>query len=381
MPPRGSHRRRRVEDVNGDGVDRLSGLPEDLLLQILAGLRSARAAARTGVLSRRWRGLWTSLPDGDLSFNGVALGSVEAALAQVTRRPALDRLHIRYVTQVLPAIDGELVSSLLRTAARLAQRGFSQHSHSSPPLSNGLQAVGCFEMRAPCPWWRVLSCNLALRLSETKEEDVIVDLPCLDRTDSLAISMLFTPLAPPPPPPPSGEYCFAALRSLSLKRCCVYIAALLPMCPQLRNLVLLPDALDPDLDFTQAMALVPVANFSVLDLSIVAESHVFGPVVLHLLRMQPLVIRKFKLLLEEPSNWRSENVPLTNLEMIQIVGLKGRDHEVDFLKLLFRCSTALKKMTVRLSDEASTNESASEKIHCLFKEYPNVECFAYNSCG
>ncbi|TVU39254.1 hypothetical protein EJB05_12663, partial [Eragrostis curvula] len=430
----------RVADVNGDGVDRLSGLPEDLLLQILAGLRSAR----TGVLSRRWRGLWTSLPD--LSFNGVALGSVEAALAHVTH-PALDRLHIRYVTEVLPSIDGEVVSSLLRAAARLAPK------------------------------------NLALRLSETKEEDVAIDLPCLDRTVSLAISMLFTPLALPQ----SGECCFAALRSLSLKRCLVDVAALLPMCPQLRNLVLcrcleyktgavihaplleelvleevgmvrvdvvapelrkvtatveplmddddavsvsfsapkvdqsewgivfqdtwvgfgqlwlldtlcqtfdgekrpcaeiqlstlLPDALDPDLDFAQAIALVPVANFSVLDLTIVADSHAFGPVVLHLLRMQPLVIRKFKLLLEEPSNWRSESVPLTNLEMIQIVGLKGREHEVDFLKLMFRCATGLKKMTLRLSDGASTNESAYEKIHSLFKEYTNVECFAYNSC-
>ncbi|TVT99096.1 hypothetical protein EJB05_55547, partial [Eragrostis curvula] len=348
----------RVADVNGDGVDWLSGLPEDLLLQILAGLRSAR----TGVLSPRWRGLWTSLPD--LSFNGVALGSVEAALAQVTH-PALDRLHIRYVTEVLPSIDGEVVSSLLRAAACLAPK------------------------------------NFALRLSETKEEDVAIDLPCLDRTVSLAISMLFTPLSLPP----SGE-CFAALRRLSLKRCCVDIAALLPMCPQLRVLVLyrcreyatgavihsplleelvldevgmvrvdvvapelrkvtatveplmddddavsvslsapkvdqsewslvfqdtcvgfgqlwlldtlcqtfdgeklpcaeiqlstlLPDALDPDLDFAQAIALLPVANFSVLDLSIVADSHAFGPVVLHLLQMQPLVIRRFKLLLEE----------------------------------------------------------------------------------
>ncbi|TVT99104.1 hypothetical protein EJB05_55555, partial [Eragrostis curvula] len=165
-------------------------------------------------------------------------------------------------------------------------------------------------------------------------------------------------------------------------------------CAEIQLSTLLPDALDPDLDFAQAIALVPVANFSVLDLAIVADSHVFGPVVLHLLRMQPLVIRKFKLLLEEegktcsvncpcdqPSNWRSESVPLTNLEMIQIVGLKGREHEVDFLKLMFRCATALKKMTVRLSDGASTNESAYEKIHSLFKEYTNVECFAYNSCG
>ncbi|TVU39249.1 hypothetical protein EJB05_12658, partial [Eragrostis curvula] len=105
MPPRQS--RRHVANGDGDGVDRLSGLPEDLLLQILAGLRSAHAAARTGVLSRRWRGLWTAHPD--LTLNGADLGSVEAVLAQVNH-PALNHLHICWVTEM----DGELVSSLPR---------------------------------------------------------------------------------------------------------------------------------------------------------------------------------------------------------------------------------------------------------------------------
>ena len=37
--------------------DRIRALPDDLLLLVLARLRCARAAARTGLISRRWPGL------------------------------------------------------------------------------------------------------------------------------------------------------------------------------------------------------------------------------------------------------------------------------------------------------------------------------------
>ncbi|KAI4969523.1 hypothetical protein ZWY2020_000437 [Hordeum vulgare] len=58
-----------------------------MLLLVLARLPCASAAARTAVLSRRWRGLW---------FREVALPSVEAALARVPLPPpAVSLLHIR----------------------------------------------------------------------------------------------------------------------------------------------------------------------------------------------------------------------------------------------------------------------------------------------
>uniref|UniRef100_K3ZZB6 F-box domain-containing protein n=1 Tax=Setaria italica TaxID=4555 RepID=K3ZZB6_SETIT len=75
QPPRGAGRNcrpRRGRSRDGGAVDRISELSDDMLIQILARLRCPRAAARTSVLSRRWRdrGLWKHLPE--LSFRGIA---------------------------------------------------------------------------------------------------------------------------------------------------------------------------------------------------------------------------------------------------------------------------------------------------------------------
>ncbi|TVU25030.1 hypothetical protein EJB05_27506, partial [Eragrostis curvula] len=83
----------------GGGEDRISALPEELLHCILVRLGSARAAARTSVLSRRWRPVWTSLPeillDGDEAPRPAPsfLDAVDAALG-VYSAPTLERLRI-----------------------------------------------------------------------------------------------------------------------------------------------------------------------------------------------------------------------------------------------------------------------------------------------
>ncbi|CAL5082950.1 unnamed protein product [Urochloa decumbens] len=452
MPPQQGSRRRRAEDDDGgaEGVDRLSDLPEELRLHILGRLNSARDAARTSVLSRRWRGLWTGLPE--LTFRGVATGSVEAALAQITGPTALDLLDVRIRE---PAVTPGRVSSLLRAAARLGPKMLS---------------IGGDDDDDPEKWSR-------------PEAHSTFDLPCLERTTSLEISISKMSLAPPP----AGE--FAALTSLSIIWGRIDSRALLPLCPCLHVLVLdmclwpgsdaivhLPlleelvlnaefldcidieapvlkkvdvevlveDELrvsffaprveqfdwclryeynidvafgqlwrmdsvrglhiqgqlpclkiqlsaDPDLivedwDFAEGVAQLRFPNFSALELDILTKGHVFGPMVLHLLQIRP-VIRRLRISLEEndectvnfpcsencrckqPNNWRSESVPLTNLEVVEIVDLGGKDHELDFLKLLLQCATVLKRMTVRLVDGVSSKE-----IRRIYKKYPNVEC-------
>uniref|UniRef100_A0A0E0E6Z5 F-box domain-containing protein n=1 Tax=Oryza meridionalis TaxID=40149 RepID=A0A0E0E6Z5_9ORYZ len=63
----------------GGGEDRLSALHDDLLVQILLRVGTS-AAARTSVLSRRWRSLWCLLPE--LDFVSIAdARAIRAALA------------------------------------------------------------------------------------------------------------------------------------------------------------------------------------------------------------------------------------------------------------------------------------------------------------
>ncbi|KAM0921353.1 hypothetical protein ACQ4PT_006930 [Festuca glaucescens] len=63
---------------DGDGSDRISALPDEMLLEILVRLRCARAAAHTSGLSRRWRGLWKQLLE--LSFRDMSDDTIGAAL-------------------------------------------------------------------------------------------------------------------------------------------------------------------------------------------------------------------------------------------------------------------------------------------------------------
>jgi hypothetical protein len=90
-----------------------------MLLLILARLGCIRAAARTGVLSRRWRGLWASLRE--IVFRGVSFPSLEPALGRVSRPPpgpGLNLLDIR-VPDEMPRPDAAGLTSILSAAALL----------------------------------------------------------------------------------------------------------------------------------------------------------------------------------------------------------------------------------------------------------------------
>ncbi|XBI94857.1 hypothetical protein VPH35_031420 [Triticum aestivum] len=104
-------------------ADLISVLPEDLLLEILERLGSARAAAATSLLSRRWRGLWTRLPSLTLSLHDLPFGSIQAALrrAAARRRPGVYIYHLSIrVAGQAGMIGAGSFSSLLRDAASLS---------------------------------------------------------------------------------------------------------------------------------------------------------------------------------------------------------------------------------------------------------------------
>ncbi|CAL5029810.1 unnamed protein product [Urochloa decumbens] len=447
--------------------DRISSLPDDVLLFVLARLRSAREAARTGVLSRRWLDLWKQLPE--LSFSGVDVDLLEGALACVTR-PTLDLLDIHLAAE----LESGCLSSLLRTAAKL-----------SPEC---------------------LIITLSTCTSRLQDEE----LPCLYRTTSLQLTAVDLRIAPLV----SGE--FTVLKSLSLHSCYVDLYALLPICPclcalkisglnfndcvgstyvtihsssleeltvessdscsgfgvidimapvlkkvevtvgrvyKLRGLLLAPLVEELfwwhgyDLDditfsevfmaaigltwrlggigirfgqeeprhvkilemniccteawllgaeegysITQAIERLPVADFSDLELNIWAEGHAIGPLVLHLLQILP-AIQRLKLDLDsyqskeyacpvncpcgQPESWRNCDISLMGLEVVEISGFDGKDHEVDLLKFIFRCAPKLETISVAFN-EGSLDEKIEEICNISFA-YPHVDYSVYST--
>ncbi|TVU39253.1 hypothetical protein EJB05_12662, partial [Eragrostis curvula] len=434
----------RLEDGDeGDGVDRLSDLSDDVLLDIIDRLCSVHAAARTSILSRRWRGLWTGLSEVVLDVDPCKAESVLTQLAL----PMLKCLDIYLNRWMTP----RQLSAILCVAARLApEKRFA--------ISTAHRVVG----------------------------DDTIQLPCFYNTTALELDMVGAPFTLPQ----SGE--FTALRDLSLTWCRIDPAALLAMCPSLRVLeindccaltavtvhsssleklslcgtqweissidiaapelkelkldvemtdefsasILVPmlqkldwDCSFPDHNvgvgelwrlrsicerkiygyhvvsmyiycdpyrmdtyrsFEQVITQLPVTKFTVLELDFLTEGHVFGSLALHLLRIQP-VIQKLKIVIgdhkekepcpiswpcEQPNNWRDESVALMDLEMVEIVGFTGKDHENDFIRLLFRGATMLKSMVVRVSYKVSLSDNGYKKLCEIFREYHHGEGYS-----
>ncbi|VAI92307.1 uncharacterized protein LOC119335806 [Triticum dicoccoides] len=193
----GTRRRRRSSEPGpAGGPDYLSALPEDLLLLVLARLGCAAAAARTGLVSRRWRGLWARLRD--LAFRGVAFPSLQVALGRVALPPpAVSLLQIRVSDEHLLISDDDDVTSVLRAAALLAPE----------------------KLVFALPW-------------DPDPTSTEVDLPCFHRATSIVLEwipfVLRTPAA-------GAE--FPALQTLTLTGCQVDdLGALLSLCPHLRVL-------------------------------------------------------------------------------------------------------------------------------------------------
>ncbi|PUZ72417.1 hypothetical protein GQ55_2G392400 [Panicum hallii var. hallii] len=99
------------------GHDRISGLCDDLLVTILVGLHSAAEAARTSVLSRRWRRVWTKIPELILLDDSSSPDAVDSALAAYSA-PEMDRFAVGLTDMSRPVCAARAASWLRFAAAR-----------------------------------------------------------------------------------------------------------------------------------------------------------------------------------------------------------------------------------------------------------------------
>ncbi|XP_037461027.1 uncharacterized protein LOC119331954 [Triticum dicoccoides] len=148
-------------------------------------------------------------------------------------------------------------------------------------------------------------------------------------------------------------------------------------------------------NFKQEIEKHLVAAFSVLELNLTTEGHVFGSLVFELFGIDRIRtdVWRLKVVLSrkieegclpdycpcEATDWRSQTISLTALEEVEINGFEGEDHDFDFLKLIVRCAPLLNRMIVKLSREASTNNDVCAKIYNMFGAYSSVECCVYHS--
>ena len=72
---------------------------------------------------------------------------------------------------------------------------------------------------------------------------------------------------------------------------------------------------------------------------------------------------------------RSQTISLTALEEVEVNGFEGDEHEIDFLKLIFKCAPVLKRIIVKLSHQASLNNFGRGKRYDLFRVCSPVEFY------
>ncbi|KAM0841017.1 hypothetical protein ACQ4PT_059300 [Festuca glaucescens] len=168
--------RQKLSDADAEagagGEDRLSALPDDLLIHILVLVDDAAEAARTSILASRWRRLWLLLPE--LNFNFIEHHRIGPVLAA----------HEAPDLTLLIALTEDASPESLSAWLPIAARALSGHMH----------------------------LELEVVRREAEERGAAVDLPCFHKATSIVLNLGLLDLALPP----SGV--FARLEELQLIR-------------------------------------------------------------------------------------------------------------------------------------------------------------------
>ncbi|TVU40442.1 hypothetical protein EJB05_13907, partial [Eragrostis curvula] len=476
----------------GDGEDRLSGLPDDILVLILLRLDNATAAARTSVLSRRWRRIWTLLPELRFPFSpgphhiasalaaheavlrALLVGTMDAASEPVAAclRIAAPRLSGRlvFINRVprtrrnadagsedaeergafeLPCLEGAssvildlggclgLSLPLAGVFARLAVLSLScLRFHGPFSLGNAVSSSRC-----PClKKLSVRDVRGLFSLSINSESLIQLDLRKVVGLQQLAIDapglkelkldqcfVKNQPIANISAPelvtlhwrdeydPSSMQLGKMAKLQLLLPN--VFLVHgdghhdsfdrshnrnCLRFLQQFQAIQSLTISLGYPKDISNSQYLLGDITFlpssAILTVMVVKEGHAFGAGLYHVLRLCPGIKSLFLVLdsdlepqpacpsgctCDQPTNWRTELLLLNCLQEVQIIHLKGSEHDVAFVKHLFNWSTVLKsmKITFNCSISRSTALELFQKFSSFSLPETHIEVYMYSNPG
>ncbi|TVU40405.1 hypothetical protein EJB05_13869, partial [Eragrostis curvula] len=253
-------------DAAGAGKDHLSALPDDTLVLILLRLDTAAAGGRTSVLSRRWRRVWTLLPELRFSFS-PAPNLIAAALA--AHEAPLRHLFVGAQHAAL-----EPVADCLRAAARRLSGQLVVENHRSA--------------------------------NEVDEEDPAFEIPCFDSATTVSLNLGFLGIVMPP----AGV--FARLTELTLISVWFHgppeligDAVSSPRCPSLQKL---------GIKYTFGLANLAIHSESLLQLKL---QKMYG---LQQLTVDAPVLQELDVI--DCFDW---NQPIANISAPQLVSLFWKD--------------------------------------------------------
>ncbi|XBJ23194.1 hypothetical protein VPH35_001421 [Triticum aestivum] len=130
---------KRAKLAGGGNEDRLSALPDDVLLDVLLKTRNAADAARTSILSSRWRLLWAFLPELHFS-DGIDPRRIRPALA------AHEAPDLRCLVAIVRGASPKSMAAWLPVAVRRLSGDLVFHNTTScGEWGRGAFQLPCFE--------------------------------------------------------------------------------------------------------------------------------------------------------------------------------------------------------------------------------------------